>query len=314
MFIIVKALAAAGWRCGPEPAIHDADCPRFFGTDRFVDRRACLQCLVGWDELAGRGLAQLWSGQKPAYYLCMLGCAVPADVLPNLPVAAYRAAEMRPGRLAVSVAVALADGDVQSDAESQVQTHARGRARARRADAPPCHVAGGLASASAAAPAGALGSDSSSSGSSSDSAGTSPASDSGASADNCRMPFTPRTLAARPDYVVPADMVLDRFQGSGQGYFRLKLRCPLHAGEHWDASKVCQKYRSIGHRTTARWGAGEPEAFLRAWAALGQSLADRAAYCRATPGVRQVDEQAPALGLVRASAGMSVAALVPGHS
>ena len=312
MFIIVKALAAAGWRCGPEPAIHDADSPRFFGTDRFVDRRACLQCLLSWDELAARGLAQLWSGQKPAYYLCMLGCAIPADVLPNLPVAAYRAAEMQPGRLAVSVALALADGDGQSDAESQVQPHAHGRARARRADAPPCRVDGGLASAAAVAPAGSLGSGSnSSSGSSSDSTSNSPAKDSGT--DTCGMPFTPRTLAARPDYLVPADMVLDRFQGRGQGYFRLKLRCPLHAGEHWDAGKVCQKYRSIGPTTTARWGAGEPEAFLRAWAALGQSLPDRAGHCRAAPGVRQVDEQAPALSLVWTGIGPSVAEPVPGH-
>ena len=89
VFVVLRALVSAGWRYGQPPDVHTAQSPKLFGSDKFVERKCYLQCLLAWDSLVRRGLQELVSKGPAAYYKCVLDAAKPAEVVVGLSAKEY---------------------------------------------------------------------------------------------------------------------------------------------------------------------------------------------------------------------------------
>eukprot|EP00974_Lingulodinium_polyedra_P091904 8908153-Lingulodinium_polyedra.AAC.1 len=77
---------------------------------------------------------------------------------------------------------------------------------------------------------------------------------------------------------------MDAFKSDRTGveYKRLRVACNLHAG--------CLKYRSIGHRQTARRGKLEPVAYLGAWLSAARKFRTAKQHVAFKPSNQDIDD------------------------
>ena len=279
VLIIMRLLGRQGWRRGPMPAFHTETSEKTFGRDRFVQRKAYLQCLVVLDQLRQRGLAELSSSQPIGYYRLRLHSKLPGDVPICQKSDDYFAilnghiARGSAEHVAIETIVAQAS-DAEEEQGFQISFDDRvseAEPRTPNAGSPGENI-----------PLADIGH------------GSAiqlqqvfqvPAVDSGGIVINAVQPG--QYAVVLPNVRYEEHML----PGQCGHYRRLIVMCPLAECRHREAGQSgCQKKRNIGHRQTMMLGSREPEAFLGAWAAAASQFDTRSAHVRWQPPVSAVRE------------------------
>ncbi len=253
------------------------------GEQRFVERRAYLQCLLSLERLRNDGLVLQPSAATAAYYEVVLRARRPGSVPLFRPAQVYKGllgsepasgqcdpengddGARSPSALSdtpVIGATLRLDGPQQGPtppADARQDPDPQGQARRIPAVSPE----------------------------SSDSDSTSSATSSCASA----VPTAPRTVTAAPyEQCVARDICTIRSERHKPGSLpRLYADCPLRHGAHFSVHG-CRKHRNTGSAQCSRHGPLEPEAYLAAWAAAAGRFHTREDHMRYVPDRAAVRE------------------------